>query len=156
VVKKDKRIRLEFYSNKIDNYFRKSTAIYGKVVWAVDDETGDIYRDLAVIKVAKKDFGTYPLPLIAAFENPKTPLFPYRGFISSGCAHAYSPTTIIGFVKSVHRNNTFSMIPGTAPGRSGSAIFDITGRKVLGIILRTNTAINVKKIYEITGWEVPK
>lgn len=150
------KVFLYFYY-KDDENFRSSPPITGEIVWMVDNSKGDplrvdIYEDLAIIKVPKKNLSIYPLPLVAKFDSVKNKISEKQSVLTTGCEAAAKPTTLRGYVKSSSRDK-FSILPATSKGRSGSAVFNVKTKKIIGIVLRKEGVVNVNKIYRIAKWQ---
>jgi len=138
----------------------KSHMMRGEIIWIIDYSDrhpfrDDVFKDLAIIKLAKKDFKEYPLPVIAKFADPDSKPHFNQQVLTTGCEAAWTPTTLYGYIKST-KSKTFAMLPSTAKGRSGSAVFDVKTKKIIGIILRRDGIVNIKKIYEVTQWKKKK
>lgn len=114
--------------------------------------------DLAILKVEKKKFGSYPvpnpIPIASADKKVKTG----DVVLSCGCPGKNYldrnwPTAWKGHITSVS-SRTFKFKPTPLPGRSGSGIFNKEGTHLIGIIIwRDGTTVPLDKIYDLTKWE---
>lgn len=135
--------------------FKMSSLIEGEVIWIVDHSYAfnRKFHDLAIIKVSKADLGNFQTPLVAKFKlNEEIKVL--DPVITTGCEGGNWPTTLFGYIQSKERD-TFSLLPAVAKGRSGSAIFDMKSKKVIGIALRKKGMLRADKIFEIMKWEIP-
>jgi len=111
-------------------------------------------EDLSILRVLKSKFSELgqPLPYVMPLASPKFKIRVDTRVMSMGCEQGYSPTMIIGFVKRVDEN-IFYMVPDTMYGRSGSAVLDETGTRIIGVVVRRDgICVNLNCIYRLTGW----
>jgi len=138
VVEKDGP-KIEFDRTKITAQFFtngfSSPEIEAKLLWS-HLRGSSIYNDMAELSVKKSDLGRYPLPKpIPLAEKTKGVRYKDR-IMSCGCPNLSWPTAWFGHVSETPFSvNVFKFIPPPIGGRSGSAIFNMDGTKVIGIII---------------------
>jgi len=127
VVYKRDKIEVEFFTNG-----RVSHSMKAKSVWInFTDGTTD---DLAVLSVKKTLFKRYPLPkpIPLASKNRKFKLL--EQIISSGCPDGSWPTVWLGHIYRIEWDSIYFW-PTPIGGRSGSGVFDIKGKEIIGILI---------------------
>lgn len=92
------------------------------------------HRDIAIVWVQESALGGYSPPAIP-LAHPKDAIF-VHGIKSAGCPNATWPTAWTGHVlrHSTGSGDVVYFVPQPAPGRSGSAMFDSRGEKIVGLI----------------------
>jgi S1-C subfamily serine protease len=129
VVSRRNKIEVEFFTNG-----RLSHALPAKLVWINYTEDRLTVNDLAVLSVKKELFKKYPLPKPIPLANKDRKLKNGQQIISCGCAEGGWPTAWLGHVFSV-KEDSISFFPTPLNGRSGSGVFDIEGKEILGILI---------------------
>lgn len=99
------------------------------------------YRDIAVVRVNKTRLGRYEPPVIPLAGSGDS--FNYQNIFSVGCPSGRWPTAFEGFAlrRQANGGDTIHFVPMPAGGRSGSAIFDVQGRRprIIGLIAWRST-----------------
>lgn len=139
----------------IDVYFSRndkiSEAIKAQVLWnRFNVEFTE--QDLCMLRIAKKDFGHFPLPDVIPLAKENTKIARKEPIISVGYPRGFTPSNWTG-VTVAHLDDLIPFVPGPSKGQSGAAICDVDGKHVLGIIVRRyetiGVAISGDKIWEI-------
>ena len=134
---------VQFFSNGYQSHKMKAV-----VAWHIYESDQDIVRDLAVLKVKKADFKTYPLPKIMPLARKQTRVSKGNLVFSCGCPRSGWPTAWIGHLKHADER-VIKVVPPPLPGRSGSAVYNKEG-EIVGIILRRDgKSISHKEIYKL-------
>ena len=110
--------------------------------------------DLAIISVAKKLFKDYPIPKAMPLGTKDEKITIGRKIVSCGTPGGNWPTAFLGSL-GPDFGNAFLFIPKPIKGRSGSAIFDEDGNKILGVVIAqrgdVGLAVSIKNIYRLLG-----
>jgi hypothetical protein len=112
-------------------------------------------RDIGIGTIDKKFFKGYPIPKPIPIAPKSLVVNANQRVISCGCPAGNWPSAWIGHVKR-YRTYAIDFIPEPIPGRSGSAIFDEKGEKIIGIIIEYNNnpsfgvAVSLISIYKYT------
>jgi len=107
--------------------------------------------DAAVIALAEAAFGG-TLPAAVPFADRDTALRPGETVISVGCPHGGWATAWRGHVLG-YRGADLHFVPTPANGRSGSAVFDAAGRRIVALLRartmdeRQGIAVSVQSLY---------
>ena len=150
-----------FYEDCHLNFYgsgKQSDLIPGKVRWAnlIDDKKNvAVCRDVALIEVQKKDFGSFPHPAVIPLAKRNVKLKAEETILSTGCPSGNWPSCFLGHVVDVTSfDNMVLLRPNIIPGRSGSPVTDSKGKAVHGVIVWYNnrdniaSAISLQTIYE--------
>ncbi len=125
------RVTCEFWRDG-----HKSVPLPGVNVWASYAPLEDgFHRDIAIVQVPKASFaGRLPsiMPLGDASDSPVAG----QPVISCGCPLGTWPTMWRGHVldRIRQRGEVVNFVPPPEPGRSGSAILDADGSKIIGLV----------------------
>jgi len=88
--------------------------------------------DAAIVAVPESAFGGL-LPAVVPVAGPDCVLRPGQTVVSVGCANGTWPTGWKGHVV-CYEGGGLRFVPPPADGRSGSAVFDAEGKKIVGLI----------------------
>lgn len=121
VVTRSDTVRCEFWRDG-----RQSSPVLARVVFR--DERADV----AVVAVPESVFGGR-LPKVIPLSDPATRPESGEPVFSVGCALGNWPTAWIGRLLSASPEET-RFLPPPANGRSGSAVFDAEGTRIVGLI----------------------
>lgn len=124
-----KQVKVQFF---VDGF--SSPRIDAKLHWRSYEV--NTYNDLAMISIKKADLRNYTLPKPIPIADKNRTLNFRETIISCGCPNLSWPTLWFGHVAARQESlYTFKFNPPPIGGRSGSAIFNENGTKVLGIII---------------------
>jgi hypothetical protein len=134
VVGQDPAPRCEFWRQG-----HQSLALEGRVLARAENTL----CDAAIVVLPAAQFGGAP-PATVSLGLPGEELRPGTTITSVGCAHGGWSTGWKGHVRRQEGGEIY-FVPPPANGRSGSALFDATGRRIVGVI-RARTADNTTGI----------
>jgi V8-like Glu-specific endopeptidase len=106
----------------------------------VDMTETQVIKDLAILKVKKSLFSEGEQPTIIPLVS-KLDVAVNQQILSVGCPGPVPlsyPSMFHGRIRTI-KNNGFVFTPNVIGGRSGSAIFDIKGEKIIGIVIWRTT-----------------
>ena len=121
VVEGEKTVKCEFWREG-----RPSSPVDGRVCF-VNEEA-----DISVIAIAESALGQF-VPKTVPIAEPDYKLRPGDTVASVGCAGGRWPTAWRGHVVEVN-GTVVRFVPPPAGGRSGSAIFDSSGTKIVALL----------------------
>lgn len=135
---------------------KRSGRFTSKIVW--HKHQPGTFTDLAIIAVPKSAFGKYPLPKPIPFAKHDYEVKDGQRIVSCGSPEGHWPSLWRGHITTTSEQSV-GFQPFPAGGRSGSALLDETGEKIIGIIIWSNKnndqgiAISHKMIYKLTEWK---
>lgn len=136
VVAKEKFVDVYFFHDK-----KVSEAIEAQVLWnRFNYEFTE--EDLCMLRVAKEDFGDFPLPTIIPLMEKGTKIDREEPIISVGCPLGFAASNWTGRTVA-HLDDLIPFVPGPLKGRSGAAICDVEAKSVLGVMVRRYETIGV-------------
>jgi hypothetical protein len=109
------------------------------------------WKDVAIVAVEKKKLGTnLPKPIPLAKKDTEIKL--NQKIISCGCPGGSWPNAWLGKITGKSQTVIY-FLPACAKGRSGSAICDVDGTHIIGLVVRSNPpfysiGVPIHKIYK--------